>query len=161
MHPRIEKHYRGVVSEYQELRDQLLDALADEDLAFHPGGSNLTLGALCGRLAETQRAYAAAFRTFKAEFSFRQPDAERTSTVTALKAWFKELDEELVAALDGISNADVENRHIDRGGGFALPVFMHLDVYREAILIFCGKASVYLAAMGKRAPGKWSYWIWV
>ena len=161
MNENIERHYRNVVLPYQELRDQLVDALADEDLAFRPSASNLSLGGLCARLAATQQAYIASFKTFAAKFAYAEPTAESAASVAALKARYQALDAEFAAALEGLSDADVADRAIDRGGGHRLPVFLHLDVYREALLIFCGKASVYLAAMGKEPPGKWRSWIWL
>jgi hypothetical protein len=38
------------------------------------------------------------------------------------------------------------------------PTFQ-LEVYKEALLIFYGKASVYLKAMGKPRPQQWQEWI--
>lgn len=159
-HYSIGRHYREVVLPYQELRDQLLDALADHDLAFHPGG-NLTLGGLFARLAATEQAYADSFRTFRARFEFDPPEAGATASVAALKALFASTDAAFQAALAGVSRADVADRPVDRGGGHKLSVFLHLDVYREALLLFCGKASVYLAMMGREPPGKWRSWIWL
>lgn len=161
MNTNIEKHYREVVLEYQELRDELLDAVSDEDLAFHPGGANLTLGGLCARLAATEQAYADSFRTFAAKFESSAPEADAAASVAALKALFAATDAAFAAALAGVSDADAASRLVDRGGGHRLPVFLHLEVYREALLLFCGKASVYLAMMGKQPPGKWRSWIWL
>ena len=161
MNANIEQHYHGVVLAYQELRDQLLAALSDEELAFRPSANNPTLGGLCARLAATQQAYVDSFRTFTAKFAYAEPDADIATSVAALKARFQAVDAQFVAALEGLSDADVVNRQIDRGGGHRLPVFLHLDVYREALLLFCGKASVYLAALGKEPPGKWRSWIWL
>ena len=159
MNANLERHYRDVVLPYRELRDQLLEALTDDDLGFRPSSRNLTLGGLCVRLGETQRTYTESFKTFKAQFAFDAPDAERSTSVAGLKAWYKELDAEFYAALDGISDEDAANRPIDRG--FMVPVFIHLDIYREGLLIFCGKISVYLDMMGKELPGKWGSWIWL
>lgn len=63
-------------------------------------------------------------------------------------------------ALESMSD-EAASGVINRGGDFNLPVFIHLDVFREAILIFCGMVRVYLAAMDKPAPGKWDSWIWI
>ena len=38
-----------------------------------------------------------------------------------------------------------------------MPVQFH--IYREALLIFCAKAHVYLKALGKRVTGPWQWWI--
>jgi hypothetical protein len=40
---------------------------------------------------------------------------------------------------------------IDRGG-YAMPVDLQLDVYLQALLIFFGKATIYLKAMNKKVP---------
>lgn len=161
MNANLDRHYREVVLPYQELRDQLLDALADRDLAFQPDGGSLTLGGLFARLAATEQAYADSFRTFAAKFEFSAPEAGAGASVAALKRLFATTDAAFQAALAGVSEADAADRPIDRGGGHRLPAFLHLDVYREALLLFCGKASVYLAMMGKRPPGKWRSWIWL
>jgi len=34
-----------------------------------------------------------------------------------------------------------------------------LDIYREALLIFYGKVSVYLKSMGRARPPEWREWI--
>lgn len=150
-----------MVLPYQELRDQLLGALADPDLEFRPSSGNLTLGGLFARLAATEQAYADSFRTFAAKFEFSAPDASAAHSVAALEALFATTDADFQAALAGMSDADAADRPIDRGGGHKLPAFLHLDVYREALLLFCGKASVYLAMMGRQPPGKWRSWIWL
>ncbi len=161
MNAQIERHYRDVVLLYRELRDELMAVLADEELAFRPGGRNLTLGALCVRLGETQKAYAKSFRTFEAQFVYQPPDATKTGSVAGIRAWYRQLDEDLEAALEDLSDEDVANRLVARGGDHKLPVFLHLDVYREALIVFYGQASIYLRAMGKEPPGKWAHWIWV
>jgi hypothetical protein len=79
--------------------------------------------------------------------------------VTKLSGWFEELDGELGATVEGLSEDDVRNRTIDRGGDFSLPPQIQLDVYKEALLIFYGKVSVYLRAMGKTLPKQWQEWI--
>ena len=48
-------HY-PIFEEYQAMRSQLMQTLSDSDLAFTPGGSNSTLGALCKELGEVERA---------------------------------------------------------------------------------------------------------
>ena len=161
MNAQIEQHYRNVVLLYRALRDELMTVLADEDLAFVPGGRNLALGALCVRLGETQRAYAESFRTFKADFAYPDAGSAPARSVAGIRAWYRQLDEDLEAALEGLSDDDVRNRLVSRGAGHELPVFLHLDVYREALIVFYGQASVYLLAMGKEPPGKWRSWLGV
>jgi hypothetical protein len=36
---------------------------------------------------------------------------------------------------------------------------MDILIYREALLIFYGKASIYLKALGKTLPEQWQAWI--
>jgi len=43
------------------------------------------------------------------------------------------------------------NKPIDRGGD-AVTVAFQLDVYLQAVLIFLGKATIYLKAMNKAVP---------
>ena len=37
---------------------------------------------------------------------------------------------------------------------------MSLDIYTQAVLIFVGKATIYLKAMGKPLPPAVQNWIW-
>ena len=154
----MEEHY-DALKEYRGLRDQLMGILDDDDLDVRLGGATETLGALCRELAEVQRSYTESFETFRQDFSARDAEPERGGSVAALTAWYAELDGELAAALERLSDDDVANRLIDRGGGFTVPPPFQLDVLREALLIFYGKASVYLKAMEKPLPKQWQDWI--
>lgn len=148
-----------VLHETQALRNQLLALLNDEDLSYSPGGENPTLGALCREMGEVEHAYIESFKTFKQDFSYRNEEPLLDQSLERLAAWFEELDRELDAALEALSEDDIQNRVVDRGGGFVLPPAIQLHIYREALLIFYGKASVYLKAMGKARPEQWQSWI--
>jgi hypothetical protein len=148
-----------VLHETQALRNQLLALLNDEDLSYSPGGENPTLGALCREMGEVEHAYIESFKTFKQDFSYRNEEPGLDESVERLAAWFEELDRELEAAVEALSEDDIQNRVVDRGGGFVLPPSIQLHIYREALLIFYGKASVYLKAMGKARPEQWQAWI--
>jgi hypothetical protein len=143
---------------YQALRGQLLESLADEDMRFTPGGENLPLGALCVEIGEVQHAYIQSFRTFQIDFSYRCPEPAMAASVSWLAAWYAELDAGLEAAVGALSEEDVQTRQIDRGG-WSVSLLIQLEVYKEALLIFYGKASVYLKAMGKPRPLQWQEWI--
>lgn len=143
---------------YTPLRDELMASINDDDLAYTPGGENPTLGALCRELGETQHAYAQSFKSFKIDFSHRINDDSYLKSVDKLKAWYAELDEQLEAALSTISDDDVANKKMDRDG-YEAPLHISLDILREALLIFCGKVSVYLKAMGKARTEMWRDWI--
>jgi len=132
------------------MRSQLLDSLSDADLAFNPGGQNMTLGALCRQIGEIEYSYLQSLKTFQQDWSYRNTDAGLENSVSRLKAWFQTLDEEMKATVAALSDEDLK-KTVDRGG-YAMPVELQLDVYLQALLIFFGKATVYLKAMNKSLP---------
>ncbi len=149
--------------EYQGLRDQLLEILSDEDLDLRLGGDTASLGALCREIGEIEQAYIESFRTFRQDFAYRNPDPGLEDSVAALKAWFAELDRDLMSAVEALSEDDIASRRIIRGD-FGEAYFSplpkaQLDVYREALLIFYGKVSVYLRAIERPLPEQWRDWI--
>ena len=141
---------------YTARRDELMDLLSDADLDFSPGGSNPTLGQLCGELGRSQAAYVQSFKTFKIDFTADSDDTLPT-TVAELKARYMQMDAELEAALRTISDDEVATRQVDRGG-FQVPLPINLDLLREALLIFYGKVSVYAKSMGKALGPTWQAW---
>lgn len=150
-------------SEYQALRDELMAILTDDDLGFRVGGTSATLGALCREIGEVEHTYVESFRTFRQDFGYRNPDPRLERSVGALASWYAELDRELAAAIAALSEDDIADRRIVRNdfdiSDFSPLPNIQLDIYREALLIFYGKASVYLRAMGKALPGHWPHWI--
>jgi hypothetical protein len=150
-------------SEYQALRVELLEILGDDDLGFGVGGTSATLGALCREIGEIEYSYVGSFRTFRQDFDYRNADPLLETSVAALTAWYAELDQELAAAVEALSEDDIANRRIIRNDfdidDFSPLPSVQLDIYREALLIFYGKVSVYLRAMVKALPGHWQAWI--
>ena len=132
------------------MRSQLLDILSDADLAFNPGGQNMTLGALCREMGEIEHSYVQSLKTFQQDWSYHNGEADLESSVARLKAWFQTLDDELKATVSAFSDEDLK-KTVDRGG-YMMPVELQLDVYLQALLIFFGKASIYLKAMNKPLP---------
>ncbi|HYT29037.1 MAG TPA: DinB family protein [Ktedonobacteraceae bacterium] len=132
------------------MRTQFLDTLSDADLAFSPGGQNMTLGALCREMGETEHSYMQSLKTFKQDWSYRNTEAGLESSVARLQAWFQTLDEEMKATVSALSDEDLK-KTVDRGG-YAMPVELQLDAYLQALLIFFGKATIYLKAMNKALP---------
>lgn len=155
----IMTQYYPVFEMYQALRTQLMDILTDDDLSYSPGDLNPSLGALCREVGEVEYAYIHSFKTFKQDFSYRNDQPELEQSVPALSAWFDQLDQELKQAVEGLSEDDIKNRMIDRGGDFLLPPQIQLEVYKEALLIFYGKVSIYLRALGRELPKQWQEWI--
>jgi hypothetical protein len=149
--------------EYQGLRDQLMEILVDEDLGVRLGGETASLGALCREIGEIEHTYVESFRTFRQDFAYRNTDPKLERSVTALTAWYAELDHELMAAVEGLSEVDIASRRIIRGDFdeeyFSPLAKAQLDVYREALLIFYGKVSVYLRAIERPLPQQWRDWI--
>lgn len=129
------------------MRTQFLETLSDADLAFSPGGQNMTLGALCREMGEAEHSYIQSLQTFKQDWSYRNTEAGLDGSVARLKAWFQTLDEEMKAAVSALSDEDAK-KTINRNG-FEMPVDLQLDVYLQALLIFFGKATVFLKAMNK------------
>ncbi len=150
-------------ADYQGLRDQLLELLSDDDLGHAPTPATPTLGALCREIGEIEEAYVESFRTFRLRFEghVAPPDAE--TSVGALAGWYADLDRRLLEALESITSADARDRRIVRSDfevdEFSPTVAVNLDIYREALLIFYGKASVYLRALGRPLPPQWEHWI--
>ena len=142
---------------YTPLRANLLKFITDADLAYSPGGANPTLGDLCREIGATQAAYIESFKTFKCDFSIRG-DADSCGTVAELQALYASLDAQLEAALEQITDEDVATKQIDRGG-YEVPIPINLDIFREALLIFYGKVSVYAKAAGLELTQMWVDWI--
>ena len=155
----IMREYWPLFEMYQALRAQLMESLSDEELQFQPGGENPTLGALCREMGEVEVAYIRSFQTFTQDFAYRNEQPGLEESVARLSTWYAELDGELKAAIEALSEDDLENRVIDRGGGFTVSPRIQLEIYKEALLIFYGKASVYLKAMGKTRTEQWQHWI--
>lgn len=139
-----------------DMRSQLFDLLSDADLAFTPGGQNMTLGALCCQMGETEHSYLQSLKTFRHEWSYGTTNADLASSVTRLKTWFQGLDDEMQAVMAAFS--EEENKTIERGGE-AVTVAFQLDVYVQAVLIFLGKAMIYLKAMNKLLPESFQEYI--
>ena len=150
-------------AEYQLLRNQLMELLTDDDLAFRPGAATFSLGELCREIGDIEHSYVDAFRTFRQDFAWHNPDPLMERSVVALKAWYAELDRDLLAALEELTEDDNANRRVKRGDfgvdDFSPLAAQELDIYREALLIFYGKVSIYLRAMGRELPEHWKAWI--
>src|SRR6266478_50345 len=124
------KEVWGFIEGTNAMRVPLLDALTDADLAFSPGGLNMTLGGLLREMGEVEYSYIQSLKTFKQDWSYHNREAGLESSVARLKAWFQTLDDELKATVDAFSDEDLQ-KTIDRGG-FSAPVELQLDVYLQA-----------------------------
>jgi hypothetical protein len=140
------------------LRDQVLEAVTDADLKFTPGGQAMPLGVLLREQGEIEYAYLQSFKNFTQDFSYRNTDAGLDGSVSRLKAWFASMDGDMKSTLEAFSDADL-SKTIKRGSGFEVPIEMQLDIYLQAVLIFLGKASIYLRAMNKSLPKEMVEWV--
>ena len=144
--------------EVRGMRSQLLDILSNADLAFNPGGQNMTLGELVRRMGDLEYSYIQSLKTGVRDLSYHNTEAGLESDITRLKAWFQALDDEMLDTISAFSNEDL-TRRVDRGG-FHSTVEREVDHYGEALLIFFGKATIYLLAMNKPVPESIEYTIW-
>jgi len=156
---KILREYYDLFELYQALRSQLMALLHDDDMTFTPGGDNLTLGALCQEMGEVEYSYIQSFKTLTQNFDYRNDQPGLAGSVASLSTWFAALDEELKATISGFSDEELQTKIVDRGHNFKLPIHIQLEVYKEALLIFYGKVSVYLKMMGKERPHQWQEWI--
>lgn len=150
--------YYPIFEMYQAIRAQLMQTLTDDDLAYTPGGANPPFGVLCREIGEVERAYIDSFKTFALDFSYRNTTPGLDKSVAQLVAWYSDLDAELKETVGALSEEDISGRLVDRGS-FKLPPRIQLSIYNEALLIFYGKAIVYLRALGKTPPQQMQEWL--
>lgn len=141
------------------MRTELLDALSDAELAFSPGGQNMTLGALCREMGEIQYSYLQSLKTFAQDWSYHNTQPGLDGSVARLKAWFQTLDDDMKATVSAFSDEDLK-KTVKRDSNYDMPVDTQLEVYLQALLIFFGKASIFLKAMNKPLPKSVKDWIW-
>jgi len=140
------------------MRIQLLDTLSDVDLSYSPGGKTVTLGELCLQMGNDQYSYVQSLKTFSQDWSYRNTTVHLENSVAQLKEWYIALDAEMKSIVADFTEADLK-KSIDRSGGFVIPVTVQLDIYLQALLIFFGKASVYLKSMDRTLPAGMEDWI--
>ena len=148
-------------AEYQALRDQLMELLTDEDLGTRLGGETMSLGEICREMGEVERSYVDSLETFRQDWQYRNDDPRMETSVSALRDWYRDMDRELMETIRALSEHDIADRRIVRSDFPELlpQVAFQLDQYRECLVIFSGKASVYQRALGKPFPEQWRTWI--
>lgn len=147
-----------VMQQTQAIRPALLAALTDSDLAYRLPGDNLSLGELLVEMGETEQMYINSLKTFTHQWTYGTADRALASSVSGLTAWFSRLDAELDEAINRLTDADLTGKLIDRGG-FQPPAGLQLHIYREALLIYYAKLSLYLKALRIPLPGQMRSWI--
>ncbi len=139
----------------QSIRYDLLQVLTDSDLAYKLPGDNPTFGELCRDFGEVEYSYIQSFKTFTLDWSYRAAEPELATSVARLQAWYRALDDEFETVVRGFSEEDLHRKQIDRGNGFTPSPFVQFQIYREALLMFYAKASVYLKALQKYVNDEW------
>jgi hypothetical protein len=142
---------------YQSMRPLLFTVIEDADLAYTPANCP-SLGELAVQIGEWQQSYVDSFRTFKQDFEYRNPDPELRASKAKLLAWYAELDAELKKAIEALSEEQIQNQKVDKGGWEA-SLTWNLEIYKECLIIFYSKAWVYLKQMGKELPPYIVTWI--
>ena len=75
--------------------------------------------------------------------------------VARQQAWYAKLDQEFESIIRDFSEDVLHNQQIDRGHGFTPSLYVQFEIYREALLMFYAKASVYLKALQKTVNDQW------
>jgi hypothetical protein len=140
------------------VRDELWEVINDSDLKHSLGGKTLTLGALIKEMGEVEYAYVQSFKTFKQDFTYRHKEAGLENSVDKLRGWYKQLDNDFNTTLNALSEADIQGKLIERPDG-NLPFTTHFHFYREGLLMFMGKASLYLKSLRIPAPERFNDWV--
>ncbi len=143
------------------VRDLLTDLMTDADLAYKLPGANPTLGELCREMGQLQQSYVKSFRSFKQRFDYPTVDPVLETSVAQLKAWYRQLDQDLHTALQALSEEEAQSRSIERGDplNYRLSVGSQMLCYREALMIFHGRVTLYLRALDKPLPQQVREWI--
>lgn len=107
----------------------------------------------CGKWAGLSTAILRSFKTLKMDWSCSGAP-ELAATVAGIRTWYGSLDDEFEAVIHGYSEADLQNRTINRGH-WSSSAMVQFHIFREAVLMFLAKASVYLKAMRKHLSDEW------
>jgi len=153
---RLLKNHREFLDMNHQLRQNVLEAVSNSDLEHRLGGTTLSLRRLLLEQGEFQAAYTRSFRTCELRFDVAAPTD--VDTLAQIQAWFAQLDGEMIEVLEALEDADLK-RPVDRGGRYSPPVEICFHTYRETLLIFAAKASVYLRALGRELSPQISNWV--
>jgi hypothetical protein len=140
------------------MRAQALDLLDDADLAFNPGGQNMTLGALCREMGEVEHSYLESLKTCKQDWSYRNEEAGLEGSVARLKVWYATMDEQMKTVVAALRDEDLA-KIVERDGAPTWTAETQLEVYLQALLIFFGKLTIYLKALDRPLPREFQEYI--
>lgn len=152
------QHQYPILEQTLALRHQLLDMLTDNDLQYALPG-NMTLGELCRQQGEIDYSYINAFQTFQQEWTYQHPDHEVATDLDGLRAWYAQLESQFKEVISQLTEKQIQSQIINRGTGFDFPAGIVFHIYRESLLVFYAKASLYLCALQKPISDQWRVWI--
>ncbi|RXT28776.1 hypothetical protein B5P46_08420 [Rhizobium leguminosarum] len=138
----------------QSLRYDLLDMISDADLEFRLPGNNPSLGRLCCEIGEVEHAYIDSFETMRIDWSWRHPDPIMASSVDRLRSWYLNMDSQFETVIARYTDDELNAKTIDRGE-WSPSAYVQFQIYREALLIFFARSSVYIRALAKPYNAKW------
>ena len=118
---RFMKRYPELMELNQKLRHDVLDAISDEDLGRTLGGDTLSLAELLLQQGRWEDDY--------------------------VQAWFHGIEQSIKTTLEAMSDEEL-SRPVKRGH-HSLPLEITAYTYRESLIIFAGKASLYLRSLGR------------
>jgi hypothetical protein len=151
--------YQGIqfiAEAFHEMRARVLASLSDGDLAFTITG-NPTLGALLADFVGIEQSYAQSFTSLKQDWAaYRAPTP--SSSISEYTAAFDRSFQALKNALSGYTLEQGSTVTVERGG-WAPTLTQQFDTYAQAALIMFGKLDVYLKAMSKPLPERWTEWV--
>ena len=140
------------------MRDGALERLEDADLAFSPGGDNLTLGQLLKEFGDIEYSYSQSLKTLQHDWNYKNDTEGLHTDLIQMQHWFKQLDQQMVQQLEQITEADLQ-KQVDRTNGLMRTIEQQLEIYIQAGLIFLGKLVIYFRAMQKPLPPSISHYI--
>lgn len=157
MNSLIEHHF-PILEQTLALRQELHQSLDDADLLFALPG-NLTLGELCRQQGEIDVSYIDVFKTFKQNWTYTHPKHTVESDLNSLQGWITQLEAEFKAVVSQLSEEQISSQIVNRGNRLDFSIGIVFHIYRESLLIFLAKASLYLKALDKPLSQQWRGWI--
>ena len=132
---------------------ELLDSLTDAELSQTPSPELGPFWKQFRHVGCLQECYMEALNTKKIKFDYRNKRYRGGCSKSALKAYLRALDRELVQAFEGIdSNATIGWE------GEMVSVFQHLMRMLAHETLHHGQWIVYACLMGKQLPPGWKAW---
>jgi len=139
------------------MRDGVLERLDGGDLAFAPGGDNVSLGRLLHDLLALEQSYADSLRGGAQQWPAGEPTDGAPLTMTEVRERFAALDVEMESAVTAASASAAEA--VTRPDGTVRTPDQQIEIYTQAMFIFLGKAVVYLHALGRTLPPSVAHYI--